>query len=151
MTDTVAVVGPTTWKNPEPIHIWLNQLSQQTRLVTYAERGGVSVIVRDYAHKRRMSRKSISAYNKIGEPAPVRYSNLMILDDHHPQLVLAFHPFLQNSARTADMVACAVARLTPVVLVDTDLPTTEAVGRLITQEALPPEHLAEVFAAHFGD
>jgi hypothetical protein len=106
MTMRVLVCGDRNWKDDVPIWAALCQLSKDSTVIVGCCRGA------DYLgfETAKALRLSIEKYppdwEKHGKAAgPIR--NQRMLDEGKPDLVLAFHPDIENSKGTKDMVSRA--------------------------------------------
>lgn len=109
MAERVLICGDRNWKDfPVILHRLSNVAALKgVEVVIEGEASGADTLGRIAAQQMGIPVLKFPAqWGKYGKAAgPVR--NQQMLDEGKPTLVLAFHPFLQNSKGTLDMVSRA--------------------------------------------
>ena len=108
----VLVSGDRDWDDPEAIRRELSKLPSDTIIIHGAARGADS-LADDVAKELGFERDPYPAlWEKYYKAAgPIR--NQQMIDEGKPDLILAFHPNIQESKGTKDMIKRAVSHSIP--------------------------------------
>lgn len=103
----VLVCGSRDWKNREAIERELDKLEEKIEIVIHGSCRGADLMAEVWAKKKELPYLGIPARWKTQHKAAGPIRNAKMLRDGKPNLVLAFHEDIENSAGTANMVAKA--------------------------------------------
>lgn len=116
LTERVLICGDRNWTNFKLVLEKLREIQQErgVEVVIEGEATGADLMGRTAAAQLGIPVQEFPAdWRKHGRSAgPIR--NRQMLKEGRPTLVLAFHPFIENSKGTKDMVAVARAAGVPV-------------------------------------
>ena len=113
----VLVCGSRNWSNRKAVTDFLETLPPDTLIINGGCRGA-DTIAKEEALKQGLEViTELADWKKYGRSAgPIR--NQLMLDKHHPELVIAFHQNLSESQGTRDMIRRAKQRGTPVKIIE---------------------------------
>jgi len=114
----VLVSGDRNWRDFKYIESILDELHKNSLIsvIIEGEAKGADSFARNWAISRKVSLLSFPAkWNIYGKGAgPIR--NQQMIDEGHPDVVIAFHPDLESSVGTKDMVTRARKQNIPVIV-----------------------------------
>lgn len=115
----ILVCGDRDWKDRRLIELTLFELKLPAFQITIVEGGarGADTIARQIAIKHGIFVIEVKADWATYGKAAGSIRNQKMLDDHHPDYVLAFHDDIANSKGTKDMIERAIVAGIPYRLI----------------------------------